>query len=140
MTLHEHTGVDRHVQLAAQVGHSLRLMLAAAIGKEDEGNALRLEVGESLMGARQWIRAPKQHSVDTDSRQWWYRTRSRGGLLERESKLGNGGGWPCLQTTLRQQEATAISRQPCHRPCKNSRGHLVQRCWEEDTPCSRRLQ
>lgn len=44
MALHEHAGVDLDIQLAAQVGHALRLMLAAAIGKEDEGYALGLQI------------------------------------------------------------------------------------------------
>jgi hypothetical protein len=69
MALHEHRRVDFDVQLAAQVGHSLRLMLATAIGKKDERDALRLEPGEGLVSARERIRASYEDSVDTDSRQ-----------------------------------------------------------------------
>jgi hypothetical protein len=42
VTLHEHAGVDCYAQLAAQVGHALRFMLAAAICEQNEGDALRL--------------------------------------------------------------------------------------------------
>jgi hypothetical protein len=42
MALHEHAGVDCYAQLATQVGHALRFMLAPTICEQDEGDALRL--------------------------------------------------------------------------------------------------
>lgn len=36
VTLYKHGSVDLDVQLATQIGHALRLMLAAAVGEKDE--------------------------------------------------------------------------------------------------------
>lgn len=69
MTLHEHAGVHIYIQLLAQIGHTLRLMLATAIREEDKGNALRLEIGEGPVGTRQRVGASKEDSIDTDGRQ-----------------------------------------------------------------------
>ena len=55
VALYEHTGVEGYTQLLAQIGDPLRLVFAATIREEDEGYALRLEVGQGIMGARQSI-------------------------------------------------------------------------------------
>ena len=44
MALHKHASVERDAQLAAQVSHPLRLVLTAAIGKEDEWDTLCLQI------------------------------------------------------------------------------------------------
>jgi hypothetical protein len=55
VTLHEHARVNGHVQLAAQIGHALRLVFSTAIGEEDEWDALCLEIRKGLVSARQRI-------------------------------------------------------------------------------------
>jgi hypothetical protein len=65
-------------------------MLAAAICEQDEGYTLRLQVRESLLGARQWVGAPDKHSVDTDSRQWWLKGRMAGLSLYSNAKPNSG--------------------------------------------------
>lgn len=52
VTLYKHARIHLDIQLAAQVGHALRLMLSATIGKENERYSLRLEVRECLCGSR----------------------------------------------------------------------------------------
>lgn len=69
VALDKHGRVERHIESTAQVGDALRLVFPAAIGEQDEWNAVRLEIGKRLVCSRQRIRAPKKHSVDTDSRQ-----------------------------------------------------------------------
>lgn len=69
MTLHEHARVYLDIQLATQISHALRLMLSAAIGKENERYPLRLKVRQGLGGSRQRIGASNEYSIDTDGRQ-----------------------------------------------------------------------
>jgi hypothetical protein len=55
VALYEHTGVERYTQLLAEVRHPLRLVFTAAICEEDERYALRLEIGQGIVGARQSV-------------------------------------------------------------------------------------
>ena len=50
MALNEHVGVERDAEAVTELQDSFRLMLAATIGKEDEGNAVRVEIGQSFLG------------------------------------------------------------------------------------------
>jgi hypothetical protein len=52
VALYKHAGIHRDTQLAAQVGHALRLMFPTAVCEEDKGNPLRLEIREGLVGSR----------------------------------------------------------------------------------------
>ena len=52
MALNKHGHVKRNIEPAAQVGDALRFVFPAAIGEQDERNALRLEIGKGLVGAR----------------------------------------------------------------------------------------
>lgn len=64
MALHEHGRVERHLQLLAQLGHALRLVLAAAVGEQDERDALALEVRERLVRARERVGAAEEDAID----------------------------------------------------------------------------
>jgi hypothetical protein len=52
VALYEHAGIHRDTQLAAQVGHALRLMFSTAVREKNKGNLLRLEIREGLVGSR----------------------------------------------------------------------------------------
>lgn len=52
MALYKDAGVKGNLKSTAQVGHSFRFVLAAAIGEEDEGDALRLKIGQRLFCSR----------------------------------------------------------------------------------------
>jgi hypothetical protein len=52
MTLNKHGCINRHVQFAAQLGHTVGFVFTAAIGEKYEGNALRLEIREGLLSSR----------------------------------------------------------------------------------------
>lgn len=64
VALNEHGRVERDLQLLAQLGHSFRFVFAAAIGEQDEGDALALEVREGLVGARERVGAAKEDAID----------------------------------------------------------------------------
>jgi hypothetical protein len=70
MALYEYARIDGYVQFAAKFGHTLRLTLSTAVGKENEGDSLRLEICKGLVSARKRIRAPQEHSINTNSRQY----------------------------------------------------------------------
>jgi len=57
MALYEHAHVQRDLELLAQLLHPFRLMLPAAIGEEDEGYTLCLEIGQCFVCARKRIGA-----------------------------------------------------------------------------------
>ena len=44
VALYKYAGIDGNIQFAAEFGHTLRLMLSATVGKENEGDTLRLEI------------------------------------------------------------------------------------------------
>ena len=48
MALHEHARVERDFEEATKIAHAFGLVLAAAIGEEDEGDMVALEVGEGF--------------------------------------------------------------------------------------------
>lgn len=52
VTLNKHGHVQRNIEPVAQVGDALRFVFPAAVGEQDERNALRLEIGKSLVGSR----------------------------------------------------------------------------------------
>lgn len=68
VALDDHVGIYPHVQQPAQLLGAGLLGLAAAVGEKDEGDALRLEVQEGLVGARDWGAAAQEHAVDAAAR------------------------------------------------------------------------
>jgi hypothetical protein len=117
VALDEHGRVQRHIEPTAQVGDALRLVFPAAIGEQDEWNTLRLEIGEGLVSARQWISTPKKHSVDTDSRQRpCCESDGRAALLESECKVGCArvGGSSRLEKATKRGMVPAASDWPRH--------------------------
>ena len=44
--MHEHVDVERDVEMSAEIGYALGFRLAAAVGEEDERDAVSLEVAE----------------------------------------------------------------------------------------------
>lgn len=52
MALHEHARVERDAEELAEITDALGLVLAAAIGEEDKGDAVGLEVGQGFGGVR----------------------------------------------------------------------------------------
>lgn len=65
MALHEHARVERDAEELAEITDALGLVLAAAIGEEDEGDAVGLEVGQSFGGVRQGSGGAEEDAVDT---------------------------------------------------------------------------
>ena len=65
MALHKHTSIQRDLELLAQIIDALLFMLAAAVCKQDEGDALGLEVGKRLVGARERIGTAYEDAIDT---------------------------------------------------------------------------
>jgi hypothetical protein len=55
MTLDEHARVYRNAQFVAEASDPFRFMQTAAIGEEDEGDALQLKVGECFLRARERV-------------------------------------------------------------------------------------
>ena len=66
MALHEHADIERDFEALAELFHPLRFALAAAIGEQDEGYALLLEVRKCFVGARKGVGAAKEDAVDTE--------------------------------------------------------------------------
>ena len=64
VALHEHACVERHVEEAAELVHALGFVFAAAIGEEDEGDVVGLEVGEGGVGAREGGGGAEEDAVD----------------------------------------------------------------------------
>jgi hypothetical protein len=62
--LHEHALVHGDLQLVGDFGDALFFGLAAAIGEEDEGYALFLEVGEGLAGGGDRRGGAEEDAID----------------------------------------------------------------------------
>ena len=62
--LHEHGCVEGHIEELAKLLHSFLFRLAAAIGEENEGDAMGLEIGEGAMSTREGFRRAKEDAVD----------------------------------------------------------------------------
>ena len=65
MALHKHVDVERDFQYITELIHTALFKLAPAIGKEDEGDAVGLEVGEGFSGARERFGAAEKDAIDT---------------------------------------------------------------------------
>ncbi len=65
MALHKHARVERDAKEAAEIADALRLVLAAAIGEENEWDAVGLEVGQCFGGVGQWSGRAEKDTVDT---------------------------------------------------------------------------
>ena len=64
MALHEHVHVEGHVEVPAEIGYALRFALAPAVGEEDEGDAVGLEVAEGGCGAGERRGAAEEDAID----------------------------------------------------------------------------
>jgi len=64
VALHQHAHVQTYTELLRQVVHALLLGLAAAIGEEEEGDALLLKVGERFMGAWKGIGGTDEDTIN----------------------------------------------------------------------------
>lgn len=64
MRLHEYGCVEGQLEELAKLLHAFLFRLAAAIGKENEGDAMGLEIGEGAMSARERFRGAKEDAVD----------------------------------------------------------------------------
>jgi hypothetical protein len=62
--LHEHALVHGDLQLVGDFGDALFFGLAAAVGEEDEGYALFLEVGEGLAGGGDGGGGAEEDAID----------------------------------------------------------------------------
>jgi hypothetical protein len=51
VALHEEVGVEGDAEAGAELGDALGFVLAAAVGEEEEGDVVRLEVVEGFAGA-----------------------------------------------------------------------------------------
>ena len=65
MGLYEHGSIERYFEELNELLHPFLFRLAAAIGKEDERNAVGLEAGEGAVGAGEWFGGAKENTVDT---------------------------------------------------------------------------
>ena len=65
MALYEHADVEGYFEMVAEFLDSLRLAFTAAIGEEDERNALFLEIAEGLAGAGKGVGAAEEDAIDT---------------------------------------------------------------------------
>ena len=65
MGLYEHGGVEGYFEELAELLYAFPFRLAAAIGEEDEGNVVGLEVGEGAVGAGEWFGGAEKDTVDT---------------------------------------------------------------------------
>ena len=63
--MYEHADVEGHFEMATDFLDSLRLAFTAAIGEEDEGNALFLEIAKGFAGAGKGIGAAEEDAIDT---------------------------------------------------------------------------
>lgn len=57
VALHEEVGVEGDAEAGAELGDAVGFVLAAAVGKEDEGDAVGLEVLEGFAGAGEGLGA-----------------------------------------------------------------------------------
>lgn len=55
MALYKEARVQWHSETLAEFRHSVGFMLAAAIGEEDEGDIVGLEIAEGFLGAREGL-------------------------------------------------------------------------------------
>ena len=65
MALYEHADVQGHFEMVGDFLDSLSLALPAAIGEEDEGNALFLEIAEGFASTGKGIGAAEEDAIDT---------------------------------------------------------------------------
>lgn len=65
MRLHEHGCVEGHFEELAKLLYAFLLCLTAAIGEEDKGDAVGLEMGEGAVSAREGFRGAEEDTVDT---------------------------------------------------------------------------
>ena len=64
MALYEETCVQWHSKTLAELRDTVGFMLAAAVGEEDEGDVVRLEIAEGFLSAWERFRAPDQDAID----------------------------------------------------------------------------
>lgn len=64
MRLYEHGCIQRYFEELAQLLYALLFRFPAAIGKEDEGDAVGLEIREGAVGAGKGFRGAKENTVD----------------------------------------------------------------------------
>ena len=65
MGLYEHGGIEGYFEELAELLYTFLFRLAAAIGEEDEGNTVGLEVGKGAVGAGERFGGAEENAVDT---------------------------------------------------------------------------
>ena len=65
MGLYEHGGIEGHFEELAELLYAFLFRLASAIGEEDEGNAVGLEIGEGAVGTGKWFGGAEENTVNT---------------------------------------------------------------------------
>lgn len=68
MALHKHACIEGDGEEVAEIADALGLVLAAAIGEEDEGDAVSLEVGEGFGGVGKGSGGAEEDAVNTGVR------------------------------------------------------------------------
>ena len=68
MALDEHAHIEGHFEVIANFLDSLRFGFTTAIGEEDEGNAMLLEIAKGFAGAGKGIGAAEEDAIDTGNR------------------------------------------------------------------------
>lgn len=64
MRLHEHGCIEGHLEELAKLLHAFLLRLATAIGEENKGDAVLLEIGEGAVSAGERFRGAKEDAVN----------------------------------------------------------------------------
>ena len=71
MALDKHFRINGNSQPFAELGDTLRFVLASAIRKQDEGHFLRLEIFQSFCCAGDRLRASEKNTIDTEREKGW---------------------------------------------------------------------
>ncbi len=65
MALYEHADVEGYFEIVTDFLDPLRFAFTTAIGEENEGNSLFLEIAKRFAGAGKGIGATKEDAIDT---------------------------------------------------------------------------
>jgi hypothetical protein len=87
--LHEEGGSEGDGEAVAELGDTVGFVLAAAVGEENEGDIVRLEVGEGTVGTGEGLRASEEHAVDAGWCQLGSDVKKAARLLKGKGEVGS---------------------------------------------------
>lgn len=126
-------------ELLLEIIDALVLMLAAAVGEQDEGDVVIVQEVEDLWGAGNWLRDVEQDAVDAISSLAGLGAQRR--KEEQETSLKSKGKrrrlWPLDATiTLEAPRAASLRQRP---PCRDIVGHPARgECRDRHRPWCKR--